>query len=139
MARPNPRPRPLLLSILLLFFAAPLPAQEPAGPLFPGQEWEYLRAGELEGFGWDREQLRSLSAFLRDSSNTTGLMVIDRGRVAFDFGDVQELSYLASCRKSVLAMLYGDWVEKGVIDLDCLLYTSPSPRDRTRSRMPSSA
>ena len=25
------------------------------------------------------------------------------------------------------------------IDQDCLLYTSPSPRDRTRSRMPSSA
>ena len=26
-----------------------------------------------------------------------------------------------------------------MIDNDCLLYTSPSPRDRTRSRMPSSA
>ena len=26
-----------------------------------------------------------------------------------------------------------------VIDIPCLLYTSPSPRDRTRSRMPSSA
>ena len=25
------------------------------------------------------------------------------------------------------------------ISLTCLLYTSPSPRDRTRSRMPSSA
>ena len=25
------------------------------------------------------------------------------------------------------------------LDVDCLLYTSPSPRDRTRSRMPSSA
>ena len=25
------------------------------------------------------------------------------------------------------------------VDLPCLLYTSPSPRDRTRSRMPSSA
>ena len=25
------------------------------------------------------------------------------------------------------------------LDLTCLLYTSPSPRDRTRSRMPSSA
>ena len=24
-------------------------------------------------------------------------------------------------------------------DFNCLLYTSPSPRDRTRSRMPSSA
>ena len=36
-----------------------------------------------------------------------------------------------------------DWVEvdlhvKEVFDV-CLLYTSPSPRDRTRSRMPSSA
>jgi len=27
----------------------------------------------------------------------------------------------------------------GVLLYDCLLYTSPSPRDRTRSRMPSSA
>ena len=26
-----------------------------------------------------------------------------------------------------------------VLFMDCLLYTSPSPRDRTRSRMPSSA
>ena len=26
-----------------------------------------------------------------------------------------------------------------VSDISCLLYTSPSPRDRTRSRMPSSA
>ena len=30
--------------------------------------------------------------------------------------------------------LFGDDAAKG-----CLLYTSPSPRDRTRSRMPSSA
>ena len=28
---------------------------------------------------------------------------------------------------------------EGVISIVCLLYTSPSPRDRTRSRMPSSA
>ena len=26
-----------------------------------------------------------------------------------------------------------------LLNKDCLLYTSPSPRDRTRSRMPSSA
>ena len=28
---------------------------------------------------------------------------------------------------------------QNTINKDCLLYTSPSPRDRTRSRMPSSA
>ena len=30
-------------------------------------------------------------------------------------------------------------LELKLIALNCLLYTSPSPRDRTRSRMPSSA
>ena len=37
-------------------------------------------------------------------------------------------------------ILFGKWCGTEVtIDGDCLLYTSPSPRDRTRSRMPSSA
>ena len=31
------------------------------------------------------------------------------------------------------------WVDKLLEGIPCLLYTSPSPRDRTRSRMPSSA
>ena len=39
--------------------------------------------------------------------------------------------------------LNGDFVEfyfsSGNWDTDCLLYTSPSPRDRQKSRMPSSA
>ena len=39
---------------------------------------------------------------------------------------------------------YGDFDKEvsktaGVLNQHCLLYTSPSPRDRTRSRMPSSA
>ena len=32
-----------------------------------------------------------------------------------------------------------DLVQYVTNDIGCLLYTSPSPRDRTRSRMPSSA
>ena len=34
---------------------------------------------------------------------------------------------------------YIERCELGARNIDCLLYTSPSPRDRTRSRMPSSA
>ena len=33
----------------------------------------------------------------------------------------------------------GGWVLRGDIKKGCLLYTSPSPRDRQKSRMPSSA
>ena len=35
--------------------------------------------------------------------------------------------------------LQTDEIQQFIDDLICLLYTSPSPRDRTRSRMPSSA
>ena len=44
--------------------------------------------------------------------------------------------------KELETLLKGQW-KNGMIPHilfhDCLLYTSPSPRDRTRSRMPSSA
>lgn len=105
-----------------LFLALALPlslaAQAPTGMAFPGEEWERVGNQDLHAYGWDRDALRSLSQFVRDSANSTGLVVVDRGRVVFEFGDVEELSYLASCRKSVLAMLYGYWVENGVIDLE---------------------
>ena len=54
----------------------------------------------------------------------------------FDFFDRmpqpgQESEYLRASEKHDLPMLTGLWT--------CLLYTSPSPRDRQKSRMPSSA
>ena len=51
-------------------------------------------------------------------------------------------------RQAVMNILAADLAQSRWLDLcsgsgamacDCLLYTSPSPRDRTRSRMPSSA
>ena len=39
----------------------------------------------------------------------------------------------------VLGTGLGKLVDEIENPIDCLLYTSPSPRDRTRSRMPSSA
>ena len=37
------------------------------------------------------------------------------------------------------AVLAGDVTDVLLLDVTCLLYTSPSPRDKHRSRMPSSA
>ena len=37
------------------------------------------------------------------------------------------------------AVLDINFKSDGLVSMSCLLYTSPSPRDRTRSRMPSSA
>ena len=89
--------------------------------VFPGDTWEVVRGAELAERGWDPDALRRAAAFLRDSANSTGVVVAHKGRVVFSFGDVEELSYLASVRKSILAMLYGHWVENGVIDLEATM------------------
>ena len=48
---------------------------------------------------------------------------------------------IAAAMTLVLAVTAGaaDLASGGALFRSCLLYTSPSPRDRTRSRMPSSA
>ncbi len=48
-------------------------------------------------------------------------MVVKSGKVVYQYGDVAEVSYVASVRKSVLSMLYGPYVTNGVIRLDATL------------------
>ena len=54
----------------------------------------------------------------------------------------KELSQSNLIFQSVLTFITFCFVSSSIYilnDIRCLLYTSPSPRDRTRSRMPSSA
>lgn len=48
-------------------------------------------------------------------------MIVVGGKVLYEYGDIEELSYIASCRKSVLAMLYGKYVDNKKINLDLTL------------------
>jgi CubicO group peptidase (beta-lactamase class C family) len=110
---------------LLIFAVAlcltPVAAQNSAPSIFPGKSWEYVPRAELAAYGWSPEVLQKTTAVIRDDSNTTGLVVVDRGRVVYQYGDIQELSYVASVRKSILSMLYGYWVENSTIKLDTTL------------------
>jgi len=108
----------LFLVVHTSFFLAPAGAQE---SVFPAETWEYVEKDALQAYGWSPELLEKTTDFIRDESNTTGLVVVDRGRVVYEFGDIEELSYVASVRKSILAMLYGYWVENGTIDLETTL------------------
>jgi CubicO group peptidase (beta-lactamase class C family) len=112
-----------VLVIVALVSLAPVRAQVPGSvaAVFPGTQWEYVTGGELARHGWSADALRKTMAYIRDESNTTGLVVVDRGRIVFRYGDIEELSYVASVRKSILAMLYGSWVENGTIKLDTTL------------------
>jgi CubicO group peptidase (beta-lactamase class C family) len=45
------------------------------------------------------------------------MMAVVGGRVLYEYGDVTTVTYLASVRKSVLAMLFGNYVANGKIRL----------------------
>lgn len=103
-----------LIAYLLLIPVFTLLAQNEY--IYPGETWDYYE--ESNDAGYNDERLFKALPYLRDSMNTTGLVIVVGGKILGDFGDIEELSYLASCRKSILAMLYGKYVEDGSIDLE---------------------
>jgi CubicO group peptidase (beta-lactamase class C family) len=89
---------------------------KPEGSLvFPSATWEEYSGISESGF--TPAGVTSVLMMLRDLP-TTSLMVVAGGKIAFKYGDVTEVSYLASARKSILSMLFGHCVESGAIDLE---------------------
>ena len=81
----------------------------------PGAEWA---AGKPEDAGFDPDKLAKVPDYIRAKKlGTTGLMLVVGGRQVGTYGDVSEVSYIASCRKSILSMLYGKYVRNGTIRL----------------------
>ena len=105
----------LLVAVFSLFIGSLGLAQDGRGPVFPGEEWE--RISDPTSVGYSVEGLARATAYT-DDQNTHAVMAIVGGRVLWEHGDVERVSYVASVRKSVLAMLYGRYVSDGTIDLD---------------------
>jgi len=77
----------------------------------------FKRHISIETTGFTQERLDSLTYFLKNNLETTGMLILQNGKILFEYGDIEEISYIASCRKSVLSILYGKYVENGTIDL----------------------
>ena len=68
----------------------------------------------------------------------TGCTIIDGQKQIVRPGDVLRMP--AGCKHTIVADTELQVIEVQMgKDISCLLYTSPSPRDRQKSRMPSSA
>src|SRR5437868_10792293 len=83
--------------------------------VYPDVSWDTIR--DPESVGWTRASLDSVRARLA-STPTTGFIAIVGGRVLMTYGDIQTVSYLASVRKSVLALMMGNYMRRGTIDLN---------------------
>lgn len=99
-----------IIALLMALFLLHLGCSSHKGA-FAGKAWE------VEKGSFDQDQLDELTQYLKDSLNTTGLVVIHEGKRVYQYGDIKKVSYIASCRKSVLSMLYGKYIDNGTIDL----------------------
>lgn len=100
----------LLIIVIILFSLSFSNAQSN-----PQTEWEYHNAPHENG--WDMEKINEFRQYIIDSTHVTGLMIVHQGKVVLNFGDTQETTYIASCRKSILSLLYGKYVKNSTINL----------------------
>lgn len=84
--------------------------------VYPDKNWGNLQNPSESG--WGDSERSNFTRFIIDSTNITGLVIIHKGQVVLEYGDIEENSYVASCRKSVLSILYGKYVENGQINLN---------------------
>jgi CubicO group peptidase (beta-lactamase class C family) len=108
----NPVHRSFSAALLWLLL---LPALVAAQHVYPDTAW--ARHASPEAVGWSSTGLAKVTEKLSDMPST-GMMAIVGGRVLYEYGDVERVSYLASVRKSVLSMLVGIYRERGIIDLN---------------------
>lgn len=80
------------------------------GFVLPGVEWEHA-SPESEGFSAAR--LEALRAFVK-THQTDALMVVSRGHVVFEYGNLSLVSKVASVRKSVLDLLFAVEAQRGL-------------------------
>jgi CubicO group peptidase (beta-lactamase class C family) len=115
----------MLAAIAVIAGRAPQPSASPravaaqaagaAKAVFPAERWDRVASPESAGFS--RAKLDAAAARAKTMATTSFVAVVD-GRVLQEYGDVMHLSYIASVRKSVLAMLYGSYVKSGKIRLE---------------------
>jgi len=104
----------LLVSLCGALFGQ-TPVQDPTAKDWthvPGVEWEHAKP---EALGYSSTRLEALRAWLK-TQQTASMMVVVHRKVIFEYGDLSLVSKVASVRKSVLSMLYGNYVINGKID-----------------------
>jgi CubicO group peptidase (beta-lactamase class C family) len=106
------------LALVVVAAATAVAAAQARPAVYPGAEWEKIADPRAAGYCQDKLDL--VTAKLK-TLPTTAMLAVHGGRVLLEYGDLQHLSYLASVRKSILAMMYGKYVEDGTIKLDATL------------------
>ncbi|MEC5384997.1 serine hydrolase [Uliginosibacterium sp. H3] len=98
-----------------------------AGDVCPQEKWEYVAPASA---GWSGEGLARVEDYLK-TLDTKGLVIVQDGRVIYEYGQPHASREIASMRKSVLSILVGIQHDRGKIKLDKTLAQMGIVEDKT--------
>jgi CubicO group peptidase (beta-lactamase class C family) len=96
-----------------VLYAQPAPATTADETRVPGATWTVVKPEQV---GYSSARFEALRRWL-GTTDTTAMLVALHGQVIFQYGDVSHASKIASVRKSVLSMLYGNYIARGIVDV----------------------
>lgn len=82
---------------------------------FPGKTWDKI--GKPEKLGYSAEKLKAAQDYTK-GIDTAAVVIVVKGFILDEWGEVTRKFQTHSTRKSFLSALYGNYVKKGIIDLD---------------------
>lgn len=103
----------VLLGALVVAAAGAATGSAAQMQVVPGETWARVAPGDA---GYCQAPLDAVPAHLK-TLGTTAMTVVVGGRVLFEYGPQEEVTYLASVRKSILAMMFGKYVANDTIRL----------------------
>lgn len=98
----------IILIILMISFGS-------GAQNFPGKKWQIAK--NPAEFGYSQEGLKKAEEFANGLSTAAVIIVVD-GVIIYEWGNVTKKYLAHSVRKSFVSILYGNYVEKGIIDID---------------------
>lgn len=105
-----------LIGVALLVTALQAAADE----AYPARSW--ARPPPAEAAAWSADRLKAADAFAA-SLRTDSYLVVHRGRLVHQYGDIAKPRNVYSVRKSILSVLTGIQVDRGLIDPEQSLAT----------------
>lgn len=91
------------------------------------QTWFY-RSASFNGIAFEKkaidnnsyfskEKFIEIDTYLKEESQTTSMVVLENGKIVYEYGDISEISNLSDAKISILSLLFGKYVENGTLSL----------------------
>jgi len=104
--------------VILSFWGGDTLGQQQYAVHYPGKTWKVIASPEE--LGLSKAKLEKARAFSK-TLDTDAVMVVIDGKVAYQWGDVDQKINTHSVRKSVMSAVYGKYVRDGTINLEATM------------------